>query len=654
MDPRTRRNLDYLDIRYRRETEKGGYFAHEPVYGVGCNQSEPYQAAKIARAYSLFRRLAQMQFESLLDVGGSEGYHANLARQLFSSKTVTSDVSFEANLRAREFFGLPAVASDAHWLPYPDESFDVVLCCEVLEHVSDPVAVICEVARVARHYAVFTTEQTAKQPREREIRLLLADAESPHAELHWFLPEDFAVVLGGEVLHERQGVITARLTDQLAAGREPSPEEIKELILEMTQLGPSTRPELGILLVKTKGGAPPLDLSQPGEEALLDAILAQRIKSDLTVKAPTEGLDPFLRERLACPVCLGSLADKVGGLVCAGCGRSFPVDQGVPRMYLLEEVARQEVIIRWPWLSDEGKELRKLFTAPREGRSRLLCYLLSLELALLGVCRGEAPAELDYANSTRLRRALEKEAAGYELPEAATRAQLAWWDKLPASAAEVEAMRELGANVLELISRVVSSEQIAQPQVSLARRAVGRLKRSLISVARPQGQAAKADILPSPVELLQPTGPANRGEVAVLIARMMAGAEEAVPECRDTPTFPDMQAGDPRRRHVEYVLTKGVMFGYADGLFHPEVPLNRGELAVLLARALAGGEGQVPEATGEPSFTDVSSADPARKHVEYLLAAGVVTASADGRYHPNETVDREEVAKLLARAAVVR
>ena len=272
MDERTRKNLTYLDGRYRCGLTEGRYYAHEPVYGAGSEHSEPYQAAKVARTYSLLRRLSQMQFESLLDVGGSEGYHANLARQLLSCKVVTSDVSFEANLRAGQLFGLPAVASDAHWLPYRDKSFDVVLCCEVLEHVSDPVAVMCEVARVARRYAVFTTEQLAKLPREREIRLLLADTESPHSELHWFLPSDFAVVLGEGVVHERQAVVTESLSKQLSVGREPSQTEIRELVLDMTRLGPSARPELGILVVKALGDAAPLDLSKAGDAALLDEI----------------------------------------------------------------------------------------------------------------------------------------------------------------------------------------------------------------------------------------------------------------------------------------------------------------------------------------------------------------------------------------------
>lgn len=41
-------------------------------------------------------------------------------------------------------------------LPYPDDSFDLVLCLEVLEHIEDPAAALADLARVARRDLVIS------------------------------------------------------------------------------------------------------------------------------------------------------------------------------------------------------------------------------------------------------------------------------------------------------------------------------------------------------------------------------------------------------------------------------------------------------------------------------------------------------------------
>jgi ubiquinone/menaquinone biosynthesis C-methylase UbiE len=56
----------------------------------------------------------------------------------------------EAGRRALEWGSAAEFSvADAHALPFPNESFDAVLCDRVLEHVKDPARVIEELARVA-------------------------------------------------------------------------------------------------------------------------------------------------------------------------------------------------------------------------------------------------------------------------------------------------------------------------------------------------------------------------------------------------------------------------------------------------------------------------------------------------------------------------
>ncbi len=57
------------------------------------------------------------------------------------------------------------VEADAHSLPFPTSSIDVVFCLEVLEHVVDPERAIRELARVARRALIVSV------PREPLFRL---------------------------------------------------------------------------------------------------------------------------------------------------------------------------------------------------------------------------------------------------------------------------------------------------------------------------------------------------------------------------------------------------------------------------------------------------------------------------------------------------
>jgi len=222
---------------------------------------------------------------------------------------------------------------------------------------------------------------------------------------------------------------------------------------------------------------------------------------------------------------------------------------------------------------------------------------------------------------------------------------------LPASAAEIEAMRALGANVVKLVTRMTGSAEAMRSRASLPvlrrlRHGLAGLlgRREAVVAGRGRDAAVAGDAC------FHTERPATRADVAVLISRLAADGETGVPQHRDGPSFPDVHPGDPRYDHIEYLLSRSIMFGYADALFRPEYLVSRGEMAVLLARALAGGEANVPDATREPSFADISSGAPLRKYVEFLVGAGVLIKSPDACYRPKETVDRGQMALLVARA----
>ena len=49
----------------------------------------------------------------------------------------------------------PVIIYDGNKIPFPDNSFDVVYCIDVLHHTKDILAVIKEIARVSKRYVII-------------------------------------------------------------------------------------------------------------------------------------------------------------------------------------------------------------------------------------------------------------------------------------------------------------------------------------------------------------------------------------------------------------------------------------------------------------------------------------------------------------------
>ena len=93
----------------------------------------------------------------ILEVGMGEGQVAARVRARYPSALITGidlpDADLAAHWRHRR---LPGAFANGTALPFPDRAFDLVLGIEVLEHVAQPVAVLHEIARVARGPVVLS------------------------------------------------------------------------------------------------------------------------------------------------------------------------------------------------------------------------------------------------------------------------------------------------------------------------------------------------------------------------------------------------------------------------------------------------------------------------------------------------------------------
>jgi hypothetical protein len=103
---------------------------------------------------------------------------------------------------------------------------------------------------------------------------------------------------------------------------------------------------------------------------------------------------------------------------------------------------------------------------------------------------------------------------------------------------------------------------------------------------------------------------------------------------------------------VKTCFFAGIVAGYGDGLYHPELSVTRDQMAVYISRALAGGDEYVPEFTGTATFPDVGVEHWALDYVEYAAAQNVVAGYGDGNYRPADNVNRAQMAVYVARAMV--
>jgi len=118
------------------------------------------------------------------------------------------------------------------------------------------------------------------------------------------------------------------------------------------------------------------------------------------------------------------------------------------------------------------------------------------------------------------------------------------------------------------------------------------------------------------------------------------------------PEFPDVSPNSWAFWEIRDVLRAGIVQGYPDGTYQPENEVTRDQMAVYVARALAGGDDSVPTCPAVATFDDVATDHWASKYIEYAVSQNVVQGYLDGTYQPDATVDRGQMAVFVARAMV--
>jgi SAM-dependent methyltransferase len=105
--------------------------------------------AEIARTRDLLAMVPK-NLSTVLDVGARDGHFSRLLTEHFESVT-----ALDLTMPQFDFERVRPVQGDVTKLQFPDNSFDVVFCTEVLEHIPSLEKACSEISRVAGHALVI-------------------------------------------------------------------------------------------------------------------------------------------------------------------------------------------------------------------------------------------------------------------------------------------------------------------------------------------------------------------------------------------------------------------------------------------------------------------------------------------------------------------
>lgn len=130
-----------------------------PTNFVKHTSKNPIQKFLINNFYQALVSLAEdLQPKTILDAGCGEGFTMNtLTKNRIGDKIEGVEYSKDAILLGKKLFpNLIFKKGSAYDLPYKDNSFDLVVCTEVLEHLTEPSRVLKEILRVSKRYILIS------------------------------------------------------------------------------------------------------------------------------------------------------------------------------------------------------------------------------------------------------------------------------------------------------------------------------------------------------------------------------------------------------------------------------------------------------------------------------------------------------------------
>jgi ubiquinone/menaquinone biosynthesis C-methylase UbiE len=137
----------------------------------------------------LLEQVKKLKPDSILDVGAGEGFTLEMFRKNKIGKKIEGiEYMDDAFILAKQLHPKVSIKKgNIYELPYKRDSFDIVVCTEVLEHLDDPGKALQELKRVTKKYLVVSVPNEPLFTIQRFLRgkNMLKLGDHPEHLQHW-------------------------------------------------------------------------------------------------------------------------------------------------------------------------------------------------------------------------------------------------------------------------------------------------------------------------------------------------------------------------------------------------------------------------------------------------------------------------------------
>lgn len=144
-----------------------------------------------------------------------------------------------------------------------------------------------------------------------------------------------------------------------------------------------------------------------------------------------------------------------------------------------------------------------------------------------------------------------------------------------------------------------------------------------------------------PDATVRPTGNITRAETATMIYRLLTDARRSEIKT-DKNSFRDVTSNFWYHESVSSMAKGNYVLGYQDGTFRGEKTITRAEFVTMLVRF-------IQPTKGKKVFSDVDESHWAYNEIGTASAAGWISGYGDGKFGPDKSITRAEVASILNR-----